>query len=171
MSALQMVHPLVFYILSALMVVGALGVILARIPIYSVLSLVITLFGMSTLFVALGAYFVAAIQVLVYVGAVLVLFLFVVMLLDMAPETLLRVRSRMMLPAGITFGGIFLWQLIRVTTLLANGRELPGREPIAGTTAAVGKLLFTTYALPFEAASMLLLVGIIGAIVLAKKKL
>ena len=162
-----MVHPLLFYTLSALMVVGALGVIFARVPIYAVLSLVMTLFGMSALFIGLGAYFVAAIQVLVYAGAVLVLFLFVVMLLDMAPEALFRASSIGTMVIGILFGGIFLWQLVQVTVLIGNP---PARQPVFGTTAAVGKLLFTTYALPFEAASMLLLVGIIGAIVLAKKK-
>ena len=171
MTAFQMVHPLLFYTLSGLMVVGALGVIFARVPIYAVLSLVITLFGMSALFVALGAYFVAAIQVLVYAGAVLVLFLFVVMLLEMAPEALFRTRSRIMMVAGIAFGGIFLWQLVHVTVLIGGRPGLFTKQPVDGTTAAVGKLLFTTYALPFEAASMLLLVGIIGAIVLAKKKL
>ena len=165
-----MVHPLLFYTLSGLMAVGALGVIFARVPVYAVLSLVITLFGLSALFVALGAYFVAAIQVLVYAGAVLVLFLFVVMLLDMAPEALFRARSRITMLVGITFGGVFLWQLVHVTVLFGNSQPMLAKEPVSGTTAAVGKLLFTTYALPFEVASLLLLVGIIGAIVLAKKK-
>ena len=162
-----MIHPLFFYAVSALTVASALGVILARRPIYAVLSLVLVLFGLSTLFVALHAFFVAAIQIVVYAGAVLVLFLFVVMLLDMGPEALLRARNKPLMGVGILFGLFFLWQLAAVTKGLAPASG----KPLPGTTAAIGKLLFTTYALPFEAASLLLLVGIIGAIVLAKKKL
>ena len=162
-----MIHPALFYIVSALIVASALGVLLARRPIYAVLSLVLVLFGLSALFVCLHAFFVAAIQIVVYAGAVLVLFLFVVMLLDMAPERVLRDRNKTLMGAGLLAGLFFLWQLAGVVKALppAAGKPLPG------TTAAIGQLLFTTYALPFEAASLLLLVGILGAIVLAKKKL
>ncbi len=165
-----MVHPAVFYTLAGFMVVGALGVVAARVPVYAVLGLVLTLFAMSALFVCLGAFFLAAVQVLVYAGAVMVLFLFVVMLLDLAPETLLRARSRTLTAAGILLGLLFLWQAARVTIAFTLPPARAVSE-VSGTTAAVGRELFTTYALPFELASVLLLVGIIGAIVLAKKKL
>lgn len=165
-----MLHPVLFYILSGLTIAGALGVILARHPVYSVLSLVVTLFGLSALFVALQAFFVAVIQILVYAGAILVLFLFVVMLLDIAPETLRRTRSRTSLLAGVGLAGLFLWQMVwAVGSESLAARPVPGGSA-EGTTAAVGELLFTTFALPFEVASFLLLAGIIGAIVLAKKK-
>lgn len=163
-----MIHPALFYTVSGLIVLSALGVLLARRPIYAVLSLVLVLFGLSILFIALYAFFVAAIQIVVYAGAVLVLFLFVVMLLEMEPEVVLRDRDKTLMGVGILFGFFFLWQLAMVA------KELPAAgaaKPLPGTTAAIGQLLFTTYALPFEAASLLLLVGIIGAIVLAKKKL
>lgn len=164
-----MVHPLLFYILSGVAVAGALGVVLLRNPVYAVLSLVVTLFGLSALFVALEAYFVAVIQILVYAGAVLVLFLFVVMLLDMAPESLLRTRRRALTLLGAA-ASLFL--LVKVVQVARSPELVQAALPAAaGTTAAVGKLLFTTYALPFEAASLLLVVGIIGAIVLAKRKL
>ncbi len=164
-----MIHPLLFYAVSALIVASALGVILARHPMYAVLSLVLTLFGLSTLFICLHAFFVAAIQVVVYAGAVLVLFIFVVMLLDMAPEIVFRVRSWTMISLGTALGFLILWQIAAASLQLkAPAAHGPAAD---GTTAAVGRLLFTTYALPFEAASLLLLVGIIGAIVLAKKKL
>ena len=162
-----MIHPALFYIVSGLITASALGVILARRPIYAVLSLVLVLFGLSTLFVCLHAFFVAAIQIVVYAGAVLVLFLFVVMLLDMAPEALLRARNKTMVVTGILLGLFFLWQLATVAKTLPASAG----KPLPGTTEAIGRLLFTTYALPFEAASLLLLVGIIGAIVLAKKQL
>ena len=164
-----MMHPVLFYIFSVVSVAGALGVVLARHPVYSVLSLVVALFALSALFVALQAYFVALIQVLVYAGAILVLFLFVVMLLDVAPETLSRVRSRSSTVMGSALAGLFLVHIARV--VCPSVSTFPVREtgPV-GTAAAIGASLFTTYALPLEVASFLLLVGIIGAIVLAKKK-
>ena len=164
-----MIHPALFYALSGLLVASALGVILARHPLYAVLSLALTLFGHSALFICLHAFFVAAIQVLVYAGAVLILFIFAVMLLDMTPEVVFRARSWTMISLGTGIGFLILWQTAAVT-LQMKAPAAAGRAA-EGTTAAVGRLLFTTYALPFEAASLLLLVGIIGAIVLAKKKL
>ena len=165
-----MVHPVLFYILSALSVAGALGVILARHPVYSVLSLVVTLFGLSALFAALHAPFVAMIQILVYAGAILILFLFVVMLLDISPETLLRTRSRTSVLAGSLLALLFLAQLGCVVCPSVSTFAVV-KTPLTGTTAAIGEALFTEDALPFEVASFLLLAGIIGAIVLAKKKL
>ncbi len=165
-----MVHPGLFYILSALSVAGALGIILARHPVYAVLSLVVTLFGLSALFAALHAPFVAMIQILVYAGAVLILFLFVVMLLDITPETLLRSRSWTSVLAGGALALFFLFQLAQVLCPTVSSFPAAKNGPM-GTTAVIGESLFTTYALPFEVASFLLLAGIIGAIVLAKKKL
>lgn len=167
----SMVHPLLFYILSALTVAGALGVLLASHPVYAVLSLVVTLFSLSALFITLGAYFLAVIQILVYAGAILVLFLFVVMLLDMEPETLSLAMRRTLRLSGTAFGLFFLWQVVRVSAQMVTPPIAANAQVTAGTTAAVGNLLFTTYALPFEVASVLLLVGIIGAVVLAKKRL
>ena len=164
-------HPFFFYIFSALTVASALGVILARNPVYAVLSLVSTLFGLSGLFVLLGAFFVAVVQVVIYAGAILVLFLFVVMLLDISPENLPKVKIGTLSIGGILLGLLFLRQM---TGVVLTSHSLPGADAhaqVSGTTAAVGRLLFTTYALPFEVASLLLLVGIIGAVVLAKKKL
>lgn len=164
-------HPAVFYGLATVMVASALGVILARHPVYAVLSLVGTILALSGLFVLLQAYFVAVVQVLVYAGAILVLFLFVVMLLDLAPERVFRIQGGTMRPAGAIAGLLFLGQLILatrkgLTPLVPSAGEI---SPLPGTTAAVGQQLFTTYALPFEVASLLLLVGIVGAIVLAKQ--
>ena len=166
-----MVHPILFTCLSIMICAGALGVLLARSPVYAVLSLVIALFGLSALFVTLGAPFVAVIQILVYAGAILVLFLFVVMLSDMAPEALLQIRVGTLRVIGPLFGLFFLWQLSRVVPTLVSTASAVKTAPVEGTTAIIGKSLFTTYALPFEVASLLLLAGIIGAIVLVKRKL
>ena len=165
-----MSHPFFFYTLSALMIASALGVILSPNPVYAVLMLVSTLFALSGLFILLGAYFVATIQVIIYAGAILVLFLFVVMLLDMAPETLLKIKGGTLRVTGLIFGLFFLWQFLRAARAMTPFSTTAAPK-VAGTTAAIGKQLFTTYALPFEAASGLLLVGIIGAIVLARKKI
>lgn len=163
--------PIIFYSLAFLAFASALGVILVKHPVYAVLNLVATLFALSGLFVLLEAYFVAVIQVLIYAGAILVLFLFVVMLLDLAPEVLFKAKGGILRLAGAIFGGFFLWEFVRAAGTFVPETFPPVTSPTAGTTAAVGKLLFTTYALPFELASLLLLVGIIGAVVLAKKKL
>lgn len=164
-----MIHPIPFYGLSALLIAGALGVILARRPIYAVLSLVASLFALSALFIALTAYFVAMIQILVYAGAILVLFLFVVMLLETEPEKGRALRGRNLKLMGSALGIFFLCQMvIMIRSMTAVPPMAAGS---AGTTKAIGQLLFTTYALPFELASILLLVGIIGAVVLAKKHL
>lgn len=172
-------HPIFFYTFAGIACAGALGVALARHPVYAVLNLVGALFALSGLFVLLNAHFVAMIQVLIYAGAILVLFLFVVMLLDLSPEAL-RVRTRVLKFFGAIVGLFFLWQMLTSRALSPENfpqaathlSGLPAKGLAqAGTTAAIGKELFTTYALPFEVASLLLLVGVIGAVVLAKKKL
>lgn len=166
-----MLTSLVFYSVTVLMVASALGVILARRPIYAVLLLVTTLGAMAALFVLLGAFFVAAIQVLVYAGAIMVLFLFVVMLLDLSPEAMHRTRQNILRVIGLGLGGLFLAKLAQALPSLA-GAPMDLSAPMRpGATREIGRLLFTTYALPFELASVLVLVGIIGAVVLAKKSL
>ncbi|OHE88925.1 MAG: hypothetical protein A3G75_15920 [Verrucomicrobia bacterium RIFCSPLOWO2_12_FULL_64_8] len=160
-----------FYTFTSLMVAAALGVILTRQPIYAVLSLVVTLCAMAALFVLLGAFFVAAIQILVYAGAIMVLFLFVVMLLDLSPEVLSRTRQNALWAAGGTLGLLFLAKLWQALRTLPTAPMDPGSTIQYGTTRKIGELLFSTYALPFELASVLILVGIIGAVVLAKQTL
>lgn len=166
-----MIEALVFYTLAALMLVSALGVIMARQPIYAVLALVTALFAMAGLFVLLGAFFVAAIQVLVYAGAILVLFLFVVMLLDLSPEEHARTRQGAFWAAGAGLGLLFLLRLAQALHTLPGG-PVPLTAALApGTTRAIGTVLFTTFAWPFELASVLVLAGILGAVVLAKRTL
>lgn len=166
-----MLTSLIFYSVTALMVASALGVILARQPIYAVLMLVTTLGAMAALFVLLGAFFVAAIQVLVYAGAIMVLFLFVVMLLDLSPEAIHRTRQNTLRAVGAVLGCLFLAKLGVALRSLPSAPINLAAPLQPGTTRAIGTLLFTTYALPFELASVLVLVGIIGAVVLAKKTL
>ncbi|PIQ82966.1 MAG: NADH-quinone oxidoreductase, subunit J [Candidatus Omnitrophica bacterium CG11_big_fil_rev_8_21_14_0_20_64_10] len=163
-----MIHPALFYSFSALTLLGALGAVAARHPMRAVLSLTVSLFGLSGLFVGLGAHFVAVIQILLYAGAILILFLFVVMLVE-SPETeRMNIRNIWVKLLGIGFGAVLLRILWRV--IGAGGEPPIAPHAVEGTVEAVGRELLTTYALPFEAASILLLVGIVGAIVLAKRK-
>ncbi len=157
-----------FYLFSALAIVSALYVVTTKHPTYSVLSLVVTMFSLAVLFVLLRAYFIAVVHLLVYAGAILVLFLFVVMLLGVArDESSNRTQMMLRIFGGLVFLGFLAEVGIVARSFLLNEKTISGVE---GTIEAVGKLLFTQYLLPFEITSILLLVGIIGAVVLAKKE-
>jgi len=155
-----------FYLLSGLTLGAALIIISSRQPVYCVLSLLASMFCLAGLFVLLGAYFVAALQILLYAGAVLVLFLFVIMLLRLDQETLARLRPFSRRGVGILVALAFCAELI----WLLRGQSLqPSGEPIGyGVVERVGRELFTTYLIPFELTSFLILAAIVGAITLAR---
>jgi len=170
-----------FYIFGAVAVVASLLVIAQRNPIYSVLLLIASFGALSGLYVLLEAPFVAVIQIIVYAGAIMVLFLFVVMLLN-APhedtdEDLERGRrpgSHLVAPPGIRNVGAALALLLAGElwwALTKNGGE-SGVFPGAAVTsvAAIGRSLFTDYAFPFEVTSVLILVAMVGAVVLARRE-
>jgi NADH-quinone oxidoreductase subunit J len=158
-----------FYGFAALSVIGAILVISFRNTLSSAMALVMTLFGVAALFAMLGAHFLAAMQVLVYAGAVMVLFIFVIMLLDLGGETLKKLKMTFSSVVGILLGGylatIF---ILRLGYLSDPFQKIT--DPDYGTIRGVGKLLFSEYLVPFELTSFLLLVAIVGAIVLAKKE-
>lgn len=154
----------VFLLFAALMLAAAASVILAKNPVYSVLSLVLAMFAISGLFVLLHAYFLAAIQIVVYAGAVLVLFLFLIMLLDLGRPLPLFVRQwPLWIGAGVV--GLGLVAVLARSILLISPAQATAIE---GTTKAIGKLLFSEYLVPFELTSLLLLAAILGTVVLAK---
>ena len=163
-----MIELVLFYLFTTVMVAAALSVVFSRQPIYSVLSLLVVMVCLACLFVMLGAYFVAALQLLLYAGAVLVLFLFVLMLLNLAPESVARMRLFTRRTAGTLATLALLFMLSRI---LVTGRNptLAG-TPAESTVESVGELLFTKYLLPFELTSFLILAAIIGAVTLAKQK-
>ena len=163
-----MAEAVSFYAFTGLMLAAALSVVFNRRPIYSVLSLLVVMFCLAALFVMLGAYFVAALQVLLYAGAVLVLFLFVVMLLNLEPETLARMRVFTLRGAGTLAAAWLLVLLIKVFWLSAQ--QPPSPAAPSGTVESIGRLLFTTYLLPFELTSFIILAAITGAVTLAKQK-
>jgi len=157
----------VFYLFAAITVGSAAVVVLARSLIYSAFSLLFTFFGVAGLYVLLGADFLAATQLLIYVGGILVLLLFGVMLTHKLYD--LDLRSEVtQFGAGLTIaGGLFaVLTIIAFRTQWAVG---PGRPP-APTTAEIGQLFMGRYLLPFEAASILLLVALMGAAMIVRRR-
>jgi len=159
-----------FYVFAALTLLCAILVVanpFSRSPVTSAMVLVLTIISMSGLFVLLHAFFLAAVQILVYAGAVMVLFLFVIMLLDLKEEQRRQIKF-FGLAAGLVSVGIVVSILVKS---LASLKPAAAEPTLEGETYALGKLLFTQYTLPFEIVSVLLLVAMIGVILLSKKKL
>jgi NADH-quinone oxidoreductase subunit J len=161
----------VMFVVFAVPLVGtALGVVLARSPVYAAMNLVAAFFFMAGIYVLLTAHLIAFMQILVYAGAVMVLFLFVIMLISLGDEHLLPSRRTAMQILG-AFGAVAVLGLL-VSAIARVGLGEPG--PLAanfGTVKAVGQVLFTEYLLPFEATSLLLLVAIVGSVVVAKERI
>ena len=159
--------PLLFVVLAFLTVVSALTVVLHKNPVHSACALVVTLFLLSVFFVGLDAQLVAALQVIVYAGAIVVLFLFVIMLLNLQAEV--RDTSARALIATGTVGAVTLAVLVITALLRSTSSAAKGVTEGYGETAALAERLFTAYLVPFELTSILLLVAIVGAVALAKK--
>jgi len=167
---------MVFFILLAVVTtITAILVIVQRNPVASAIYLIITLFCLAGIYLLLNAQFIAIIQVLVYAGAIMVLFLFVIMLLNLEKEKKIITRHRLQKVVGVFLGVILLAQIGMIfnSVLLEGGKGNFPPEKVAaiGNTEVVARLLFTDFLLPFEITSVLLLVAIIGAIVLAKKQI
>ena len=170
----MIVHAFAFYVFSAIASASGVMVISARNPVHSVLFLILAFFNAAALFVLLGAEFLAMILVIVYVGAVAVLFLFVVMMLDI---NFVELRQGFMqyLPVGATVGLVLFVELLLVFgAWAAGGAGTLGAPapPVAeiSNTDALGRLLYTRYAYAFQASGMILLVAMIGAIVLTLRE-
>ncbi len=166
-------EQVMFWLCGSLAVIFSLTMILKRNPIHSALCLVVVFVSLAMLYVLLGAEFLAAVQVIVYAGAIMVLFLFVIMLLNLNQEVRSQGTPRLGLKTTSLVGtGLVLLFLLTAGAFRAAG--LPGLPALAtagqGNTRALAELLFTKYLLPFEVTSVLLLAAIVGAIVLAGKK-
>lgn len=167
-----MVTDILFYVFAmATLVFGALVVAnpFSRSPVTGAMFLVLAIISMAGLFVLLHAFFLAAIQVLVYAGAVMVLFLFVIMLLDLKEEERRKIKLTGLV-AGVVSVGAIVAIFVRSLFVTQPGKDLPVPTAV-GDTAALGKMLFTDYLLPFEIVSILLLVAMVGVILLSKKDL
>ncbi len=167
-----MMHDVTFYILAFLtLLFGALVIFnpLSRNPVTSAMCLVLCIVSMAGLFVLLHAFFLAAVQILVYAGAVMVLFLFVIMLLDLKEEEHRKIKL-FGLAAGAVSVGAVATILLRLIWVGKPGAQLASAT-LEGETKPLGNILFTQYALPFEILSLLLLVAMVGVILLSKKEL
>jgi NADH-quinone oxidoreductase subunit J len=161
-------EPVLFILFGAIAVCGAIMVVTRKHPMASALYLILTLFAVAALFVLRQAHFLAAIQVIIYAGAVVVLFVFVIMLINV-PEDLLPVeRATTVRVLGVLAAGFFILE----SAVLARRYSMPtGPAAEVGTVETVGRALFTDYLLAFEITSVLLLAAVIGAIALAKRKI
>jgi|SRR5580698_9217688 NADH-quinone oxidoreductase subunit J len=172
-----MLAQILFFIFAAMCVGGAINLLVQKHPINSALSLIVVMGSLALIYLLLGAEFLAAVQVIVYAGAVMVLFVFVIMLLNAGEEERLSHGSRVAIllgvPALIIGLGIAAWFITHITGLdrvAIGGPEIMNGTDVFGNPQAVGKLLFSTYLLPFEVTSVLLLIAIMGAVVLARRE-
>ena len=166
-------ETVVFCVAAAIVLGGAVGVIAYRNPVHSALSLVATLFGVAVLFVAQEAHLLAAVQVIVYAGAIVVLFLFVIMLLGVdKAESLRQEHLPLQRPLAIV-GGLATLGLLLVV-LLGTDNPVTGGEGVAGfgdgtNVEELARVLFSDYVFAFEITSLLLTIAVVGAVVLAKR--
>jgi len=163
--------PFFFYMLSGLMILGGLVVITRKNPVHSALALIVTLLGQAGLYLMLYAPFVAGVQIILYVGGIMVLFLFVIMLVNLErtqQEKAFNKQWAVGLAAAAALGIMFV-------SVYVKGRALFPEPPIAPleseNTQRIGTMLYGNYMFAFEIASLLLLVAIIGAVVMAKKRI
>ncbi len=175
-----MIEVIVFVVSAIIVVGGAIGVVLAANPVHSALSLVATLFGIAVLFVAQNADFLAAVQVIVYAGAIVVLFLFVIMLLgvdrseDLETDPLIGQRPAAII-GGLALFGVALVAMILThrdfDTVATGARSTVGKlsDPAEENVVKLGRALFTDYLYAFEITSVLLVIAVVAAVVLARR--
>ena len=170
-----MMETVLFFVLAVAITITSILVIVQRNPVSSAIFLILTFFCLAGVYLLLQAEFIAIIQVLVYAGAIMVLFLFVIMLLNLEKEKRLLTQHRMQKVLGVFLGIVLLVQIGGVfkAALVEGVKGKFPAEKVAqlGNTQVVAQLLFTDFLLPFEITSVLLLVAIIGAIVLAKREI
>src|SRR5258705_11593921 len=160
-----------FFLFAAVAVGAAINVLIQKHVLYSALSLIVLLVSMSGLFILLEADFLAVINVIVYAGAIMVLFTFVIMLLNLPADEDGADRLRWLKFIGIPLGLFFLFLIVATLLNVEPARTARLQAPLVGSPQAIGKSLFTDYLLPFEATSLLILIALVGAVVFAKKDL
>ena len=160
---------ILFFFFAAIAVGASINVLVQKHVLYSALSLILMITAMSVLFILLRADFLAVIQIIVYAGAIMVLFVFVIMLLNLPQDEDGADRLRWLKFIGIPLGLFFLF-LVGATLWNVEARSTVQAQ-FVGSPQAIGQSLFTDYVLPFEATSLLILIALVGAVVFAKKEL
>lgn len=162
------IYDILFWVLSAIAVGCALGVILSRNPVNSVMCLILTFFSISGHYILMNAQFLAIVNIIVYAGAIMVLFLFVIMLMNLNADVEPQ-KGQLVQLAGVISGGVlFLVVLAAIKT--AQPQVVEKTNTDIGLISNLGKVLFTKYVLPFEISSVLFLSAMIGAVVIGKKE-
>lgn len=164
-----MFAQILFVLMAVVIVVTSIGVVAVRNPVRSALNLVANFFALAVLYLFLYAQFVAVVQIIVYAGAIMVLFLFTIMLLNLGSPAELAEHHELKRP--ITWGLALLFVIVLAGGVFARFGEAQPAQDDLGTVQMVGKFLFTDWVYPFELTSILLLIAIVGAIVMAKRRL
>jgi NADH-quinone oxidoreductase subunit J len=168
---------LLWWVFASVAVGGGLGMVTRKSPVASLLFLVLTFFALAAIYVLLGAHFIAATQIIVYAGAIMVLFLFVIMLLNLGHDYRSDLRGGLWIVVGFVAAGVIGWLVWRSYGATGGVVQRDGAQAIAASVEqlnAVGALaqpLFRDYLVPFELVGILLLVAIIGAVLLAKRRI
>lgn len=169
-----MIADILFFMFASILLVGSLGVVLSKNPMYSVLFLVLSFFNAAGLFLLIGAEFLGLLLMMVYVGAIAVMFLFVLMTVDMTQQDDDGKRSPLFVTLVLVTGGVLLFEIIIsiLGGVASNTRlsEFVATQSDVQNIVQLGQVLFTNYVYPFIAVSMILLVGMVGAIVLTHRK-
>jgi NADH-quinone oxidoreductase subunit J len=165
------ITQILFWLLSAAAVGGAIMVVASKSPVHSILFLIITFFAISGHYILLNAQFLAIVNIIVYAGAIMVLFLFVVMLMNLNEESAPPQKNKYILYGGTIAGASLMLVLVAALKQSAQGRHLmETNNGTGGLIENLGKLLFTDYVFPFEISSVLFLSAMIGAVVISKKE-
>lgn len=163
------VTQILFWVLSVLAVAGAINVVLSRNPIFSVLSLILTFFAISGHYILLNAQFLAIVNIIVYAGAIMVLFLFVIMLMNLEHDIKSK-KNKWLQIAGVIAGGCMLLVLVAAFKNAETAQQIAQtKEGNIGLINYLGQALFDEYVVPFEISSVLFLSAMVGAVVIGKK--
>ena len=168
-----MMEPVLFYFFGGLALLAAISMVAQKRVFYSAISLILCLCAIAALYLILEAPFIAAVQIIVYAGAIMVLFLFVIMLLDPFSAAQLQDKKKFLVYAGIMLGILLLVLLVPMLRTYNPSRTPRNPVPVGdgvGTAGYLGQVLFSEYLLPFETTSVLILIAIIGVVVLSKRR-
>ena len=166
-------EKVLFIIFAVIAIASALNILLQRSPLYSALSLIGTLLSLSALYLTVHAQFIAAVQIVVYAGAIMVLFIFFIMLLNVPKDQPQIEKQKGLRYLAIPFAGLMIAEMfyvLRPIRLTALPIQPGNAEQAVGTTWSIGTALFTDYLLPFEVTSVLILMALVGAMVLARRE-